>query len=209
MARKSGPSAETKFLRGDTGVDGAATVEKASAEETEASKAKEALYRGRTWLGREALTWLLFKSEGGEPLTQVEGKPLSVLFTGKLTLRAASGDVTEASLKGVSAPYSRLTRLALAQGLLVHGARLQLTHGEQSFEVSLDAEHFAVGSGKLPALLKEEGDDPLTERLEYSTRLSGLLDALLTAFMKVRTGKGWGAEVQALLEWRAQDPKAP
>jgi hypothetical protein len=204
MARRAqGPSAETKFLRGDTGVDGAKTNEEVPPEVAEAEKAKEALYRGRTWLGRELLTWLLFRSESGEPVAKVDGSNVSVLFTGKLSLRAASGDVTEVMLKGVAAPYSRLTRKALAEGLLAHGCRLLLTHGEQTFETNLDAEFFAVGSAKLPALLKDEGDDPVAERLELATRLSTVLDGLLDTFMKLRTSKAWAAEVKALHDWRS------
>ena len=56
-------TAESKFMRGQTGVDGAKTEETADPVEAEQAKAREALYRGRTWLGREALTWVLWRSE--------------------------------------------------------------------------------------------------------------------------------------------------
>jgi hypothetical protein len=195
-------SAERAFMRGETGVDGQATVEEVSPSEKEQAQAQEALLRGRTWLGRECLTWLLWKSESTDALLTVEGQPLTAMFNGKITLRAGAGDVTEVQLKGVSAPYSKLVRKALTRGLLVHSAKIQLTWGEQVYDFTLDAEFFDVRTAKLPALLQEEKDDQLTERLELATRASVLVDALVSAFVKERTGKSWEAKtVPALREW--------
>jgi hypothetical protein len=195
-------SAERAFMRGETGVDGQATVEEQSPDAKEQAQAQEALLRGRTWLGRECLTWLLWKSESSEALLTVEGQPLSAMFNGKITLRAGAGDVTEVQLKGVSAPYSKLVRQALSRGLLVHSAKIQLTWGEQVYDFSLDAEFFDVRTAKLPALLQEEKDDQLTERLELATRASILVDALVTAFVKERTATSWDAKVvPSLKEW--------
>lgn len=190
-ARTRAPSAETKFMRGQTGVDGGATEEKADADQLEQAKAREALYRGRTWLGREALTWVLWRSESSEPLCEVDELPLSVLFTGKLLLRAAAGEVTEVAVKGVSAPYSAIVRQALEKGILVHGARLQLSHGEQTFEVTIDAEFFDFKSAKLPQLLQEEEAEQRIERLELVGRLGRLVDALISEFIAARLSSGW------------------
>jgi hypothetical protein len=203
MNARSAAAAEAKFMRGETGVDGSSGKEVVDPEVAEQAKAKEALYRGRAWLGREALCWLLMKSESTEAICKVDGINLRVVFTGKMLLRAGSGEVTEVSAKGVSAPYSAIVRFALKRNLLVHGARLQLTHGEQTFEVTLDAERFDLRGGKLPALLNEgdEGEE-LVERLELVSRLGRLIDALLEQFIKVRVGPGWQKTVvPALRAW--------
>ncbi len=192
---------EKAFLRGEVGVDGQATEETQDEAQLEASKSREALLRGRTWLGRECLTWLLWKSESTEALLQLGGQDVTVLFHGKALLRAGAGDVTEASVKGVTAPYSKLVKQALQRGLLIHSARLQLTHGEQQFEATIDAEFFDLKAVKLPALLTESEDDKLTERLELVTRLSAITDALVAAFVKERTGKNWNKTVGSLKEW--------
>jgi hypothetical protein len=204
-ARKSKVSAETAFLRGDVGVDGQATHEEPDAGEKELAQAQEALLRGRTWLGRECLTWLLWKSESTEPVIDFKGKPVTVVFNSKLALRAASGDVTEAQVKGVTAPYSKLVKHALGKGLLAHGAKVQITWDEQVYDAGVDAEFFDLRSVKLPALLQEEEDDKVVERLELATRASHLVDALVAAFVKERTGKGWASKtVPALKEWMAE-----
>ena len=196
---------ERAFLRGEVGVDGAAVEEEKDETQVELAKAQEALLRGRTWLGRECLTWLLWKSESTEALLHLSDMPVNLVFNGKLTLRAASGDVTEAQVKGVAAPYAKLVRRALERGLLVHTAKIQATWGEQVYDFTLDAEFFDLRSVKLPALLQEEEDDKLTERLELATRASMLTDALVAAFVKERTAKTWTTKtVPALKEWMAE-----
>lgn len=206
MSARSQAMAEAKFMKGETGVDGASGKVEVDPDVAQQAKAAEALYRGRTWLGREALCWLLMKSESSEPLCKVAGQPLRVVFTGKVLLRAGSGEVTEVAAKGIAAPYSAIVRFALKRSLLVHSARLQLTHGDQTFEVTLDAERFDLRAAKLPALLNEgdEGEE-LTERLELVSRLSRLIDALIEQFIKVRAGPAWEkSAVPALKAWFAE-----
>lgn len=191
MAARRQASEETKFLRGDTGVDGAATKEQVDPGEAEQAKAREALYRGRTWLGRECLTWILFKSNDTNPIATLDDEPITVLFNGRLTLRAAAGDITEAAVKGVNAPYAGLIRQAADQGLLVHSARLTFTWQERVYEVTLDAEHFDVRAGKTPELMKEEEAEKITERLDHVATLGRVIDAVVARFMALRTSAQW------------------
>jgi hypothetical protein len=207
VARRDEARAEAAFLRGDVGVDGAATdADQRDAAEVERDKAREELLRGRTWLGRELLTWLLWRSESGDPLVEVEGTRLVVLFTGRITLRGLAGEVTELSARGAEAPYAVQVRRALDAGLLVHQARLRFTHGEgdaeKVYEATLDAEHLDVRAAKLPELLAEEGDDRVLERLFLAGQLSRFVDALVAAFLEERAGRGWAKRtVPALKRW--------
>jgi hypothetical protein len=203
VARRSEARAEAAFLRGDAGVDGAATdADVRDQAEVERDQAREQLLRGRTWLGRELLTWLLWRSEAGDPLVEVDGAGLVVLFTGRVLLRGLAGDVAELSARGAAAPYAPQVRRALASGLLVHQARLRLGHGERSFEVTLDAEHLQVRAAKLPELLTEEEDDRAAERLDLCEQLGRFVDALVDAFLAERSGKVWARKtVPALRAW--------
>lgn len=205
MGRREQARAEAAFLRGDTGVDGAATAEDVRDEaEVERGRAREELLRGRTYLGRELLTWLLWRSEAGDPVAELDGAGVGVLFTGKVLLRGVAGDVTEVSARGAAAPYAPQVRRALASGLLVHQARLRLTRGERVFEATLDAEHLDVRAAKLPELLGEDEDDRAAERLDLCEELGRMVDALVAAFLEVRAGKGWArSTVPALRAWMA------
>lgn len=208
MSRRDEARAEAAFMRGDAGVDGRATSEDVRDEaEVERGKAREALLRGRTWLGRELLTWLLWRSESTDPVTAHEGEDVFVVFTGRVVLRGVQGDVVELAARGAAAPYSAEVKRALDAGLLVHQARLQITRGERTFELTLDAEFLDVRAGKLPALLTEEEDDRLLERLALAEEATALVDALAGAFFAARTDKGWSRKtVPALKRWmRAEE----
>jgi hypothetical protein len=207
VARREQARAEAAFLRGDAGVDGAATDEDVRDEaEVERDKAREQLLRGRTYLGRELLTWLLWKSESGDPLVEVDDAGVVVLFTGKILLRGLAGDVTEVAARGAAAPYAAQVKRALASGLLVHQARLRLTQGERVFELTLDAEHLDVRAAKLPELLTDEEDDRAAERLELCEQLGRMVDALVAAFLEVRGARTWArSTVPALRAWMEEE----
>lgn len=203
MARREGKRAEADFLRGDVGVDGLATgADERDEAELDRNQAREQLLRGRTYLGRELLTWLLWRSEAGDPLVEIDGTGVVVLFTGRVVLRGLAGDVTELSARGVLAPYSRQIRRALDAGLLVHQARLRLVHGEKTYQATLDAEFLDVRAARLPELLAEEEDDRVLERLYLVEQLSAMVDALVAAFLAVRATSGWSRKtVPALKRW--------
>jgi hypothetical protein len=203
VARREQARAEAAFLRGDAGVDGVATdADVRDDAEVERDKAREQLLRGRTYLGRELLTWLLWRSESGDPVVELDGAGLVVLFTGKVLLRGVAGDVTEVAARGAAAPYAAQVKRAMASGLLVHQGRLRLTHGERVFEVTLDAEHLDVRGAKLPELLTEEEDDRAAERLDLCELLGRMVDALVAGFLEVRGARTWTrSTVPALRAW--------
>lgn len=210
MSKRDQARKDAAFARGEVGIDGVETEEQKDAAEVEADKAREQLLRGKTWLGREFLTWLLWRSEGGDPLLEVDGLDLVVLFTGRLTLKGVKGEVTELAAKGTMAPYSEIIRYAIDRGLLVHQARLRLTHGERTWEATLDAEHLDVKSAKLPELLTEEEDDRQSERLDLADQLSGFVDALVDDFLALRQSRAWNQKVvPALKSWAQGEGRAP
>jgi hypothetical protein len=208
MAKREQARAEAAFMRGDTGVDGAATEEKQDEAEVEKGKAREQLLRGRAYLGREFLTWLLWRSETGDPLVEHDGEGVNVLFMGRVVLRGVAGDVTEMSAKGTLAPYSEQVKHSLDRGLLVAQARVRFTNGEKEYECTLDSEFLDIRAAKLPALMSEEEDDQLSERLFLTEQLSAILDALVNDYLAVRAGRAWSKQVvPALKAWMRGEEK--
>jgi len=127
-----------------------------------------------------------------------------------VVLKGVSGDVTELSARGAMAPYSDQVRQALDRGLLVHQARLRLTHGEKVYEVTLDAEFLDIRAAKLPELMAEEEDDRLLERLYLTEQLSDMVDTLVQAFLEVRASRNWGKKVvPAMKSWMKGEDEAP
>lgn len=196
MGRRERAREEAAFLRGDVGVDGQATAQEQRDEaEVEKDKAREQLMRGQTWLGREFMTWLLWRSEEGAAITEQDGEGVVPLYVGRIILRGVHGEVVELAAKGTMAPYSMQVRRALDDGLLVHSGRVRFTRGERTWEATLDAEFLDVRSAKLPELLTEEEDDRLTERLDLTEQLSAMIDALVEAFLAIRASKTWSRDV--------------
>jgi hypothetical protein len=207
MGKKEQARADAQFARGEVGVDGQATEEVKDKAVVEQDKAREQFLRGKAYLGREFLTWLLWRSEAGEPLLEKDGAPVTVVFTARLVLRGISGDIVESTARGQMAPYSPLLRQQLDRGLLVHGARIRLTHGEKTYETALDAEFLDFKSGLLPDLLTREDDDRLQERLYLVEQLSGLVQALLEEFLQLRASRKWQKDVvPAMKEWMRDVP---
>lgn len=193
---------EAAFARGEIGIDGEATEEKREAAELERARAREQFLEGKTWLGREFLTWLLWKSESSEPLMSFNGEPIHVLFGGKLTLKGIAGEVIELGLKGAEAAYSQVNRFALEQGLLIHSAKLRLSLGEKDFDFTLDAQLLDIRTAKLPDLLTDDEDDRIQERLFLTERLGEVVQVIFVSFLSLRRSPEWRSEtLPAILSW--------
>lgn len=193
---------EAAFEAHEIGVDGQSVEVELDEEQLERLKVTDALVRGRTYLGRELLTWLLWRSNAGGPILDFDGEPVHVLLIGPLVLRGLAGEATELRVKGVMSPYSAIARRAIDSGLLIHAVRLRITHGERTYEVSVDAEHLALRSARLPDVLSEEEDDRISERLYLVEQLAAIVEALLAHFLALRTSRKWSEKaVPALKEW--------
>ena len=193
---------DAAFLRGEVGADGLAIQEAKDESEVEQSKAKEALGRNRAWLGREFLTWLLYRSNSTTALLEYDGEPVHLLMVGASILQGPAGDATELRAKGHMSAYAEAVRPAFNRGLLLHQARLRLLHGEKVFEVTVDAEFFGFRSVSIPKLMTEETDEVLEERLFLIDRLTELFDQLWLSFVKLRCSNKWhSAEVPKIKKW--------
>lgn len=208
MAKQKQARQDAAFARGAVGVDGAAEEDTRDESEVEQEKAREQYLRGKAYLGREFLTWLLWMSESGEPIIELDSEPVVVLMTDRLLLKGLTGEIIELSARGAMAPYSSLMRQSLDRGLLVHQCRLRLNHGERAYAVTLDAEFFDCRSAKLPSLLSAGDEDQLEERLFLADQLSTMVQMMLEKFLTLRSSKKWASEVVPELKaWMGEAPK--
>ncbi len=193
------PQADKREL---LGVDGLPVEEVEDRATQERQKAIDDLSRQRAWLGREFLTWLLWRSESGDRFLEIDGEDVTLVFVGPVVLQGLAGDATELRAKGHQSAYSAVVKEAIARGLPVHQARLRLQHGEQVYEATVEAEGLSMRSVKLPALLVEEGDDRRFERLALVDHAAAIIDGLWEAFAEARSGPDWLAlEVPGMGGW--------
>ncbi len=181
------------------GLQQASVVDDEALAEQDRSKAREAMGRQRAWLGREMLTWLLWKSNASGPIFEYEGEEVLVLFTGAVVLQGVAGDTTELKAKGHQAAYADVVRQAMVRGLLIHQARLRWVVGDveasRVFEVTIDAEHFSLRQVRLPKVLSEDPDEALMERLFLLDQLGEMFEFLWEHFVEIRKRPTWAREV--------------
>ena len=171
--------------------------------ETTASAAETAARADRedyAFLAREFLTWLVWHAEtqGGTFAGQGDVPDFSIQFGGRLTLHAGDGAVSEMVLKGASPGVSPDVRYALAGGLAVKEAELQLFIAgdeERGYMFTLSAEYFDLKRVQIPALLTEEDDDRADERLMLLGSLDAALELAFRHFLGERTRPTWSRTV--------------
>jgi hypothetical protein len=147
------------------------------------------------FLGREFMTWLLWRVSRGEVGFEDDGGAFSIGFGGKLRMTGPAGDVTDAVLKGRSPGASVELAAGLGAGRTVREAELSIARGDREFRLTLVAETLDWRSVKLPSRLKNEGDDRLGERTALLDELESAVGAAFQAFVKERTRPVWGRSV--------------
>lgn len=147
------------------------------------------------FLGREFMTWLLWRAARGEATFEDDGGEFGVGFGGKLRLTGAAGDVTDAVLKGRSPGMSVELAASLGAGRTVREAELSIARGDREFRFTLVAETLDWKGVKLPSRLKDQGDDRLGERTALLDELESAVGAAFQAFVKERTRPMWQRSV--------------
>ncbi len=107
------------------------------------------------YLGREFMTWLLWRVDAGEGDFGARGEEFSVAFGGRVRLGAPLGFATDLVLKGSSPAYGAEARAAIGSGHTLREAEMRVTRGELEWRFTLIGETLDLRSVKLPALLKE------------------------------------------------------
>jgi hypothetical protein len=175
------------------------------------------------YLGREFLTWLLWRADSGE----AEWDDFAVSFGGRVRLQGVGGDVTDAVLKGRSAALGVETRAGIGAGRTLREAELRLATDVREWRFTLVADTLDWKSVKLPTVLDKEDEvllldepgpkkrpkakkkeleiDPLTERMELLHELDEKMTAVFQSFLGERIRPAWTrSTVPALRTWLAE-----
>ena len=159
------------------------------------------------FLGREFLSWLTFHAEakGGTFAPRSMGKEdledFSVAIGGKVTLRTPAGMLTDVTLKGPSPATSPDIRYLMAGGHAVREIQLRFEQGDRVWVATLTSE-LDVKSVKLPALLEEEHDTRVDERLALLDRLNTLVLVVFSEFLHLRRNAvRWSQVLREMREW--------
>ena len=161
-------------------------------------------------LGQEFLTWLWFRSETRPAsFSDKEGQPYGVAMEQRVVVQGGEGESLETA--SVSGPLSQLleARLGLRTGKKVTRALIRFEQDSLTWQVSMKAEDFALGSLRTPKVEQEGDEDPdalFLEKMYLTERCLGLFDAAFKLFLSTRLSGEWEEEAHAMSVWMTTDP---
>ncbi|MBI4773577.1 MAG: hypothetical protein HY788_05245 [Deltaproteobacteria bacterium] len=161
-----------------------------------------------SFLGREFLTWLWFKSEERNGTVHLpDTGDVFIQFQKRIVLESGEGEYAETvSCQGFHADLAE-GKAALREGKKVREARITLGVGSQEWEFTFKADQFQFQSMKLPKtmpLSEEEQDlEPrLLERISLVEEPVQAMQRLFEQFLSKRLGSAWiDEELPSLRKW--------
>lgn len=158
------------------------------------------LVEKRRFMGREFMLWLWFQSEIREGRVEVEDfGPCEIWLEGQLTLVQ---EKEQTRLKGATPSTAPEAKEALRQGKMPTQARVRVERGELAFTFLLQADSLGLSGVRIPAEVKDEGDERFYERMYLVEELEALVGAVFADFLAQRLSPAWEhAVAPAMRAW--------
>jgi hypothetical protein len=162
------------------------------------------------FLGNEFLLWLWWRWE-----TQSDTIPLSDdsevtgMFARTLSLQCPRDESGKETITAVSPVHLPEAAQAIRTGKLPRKAGLILVRHGQQYELTLQAETFAISGAKIrteEAKEMAEGQGIREQRVESVCGLHETVALLFHAFCEQRIGKNWPGELEYIRRWLKSDP---
>ena len=159
-----------------------------------------------SFLGREFLTWLWYRSDVNEGLFTQGEQQIEVWFDAKLVLEAL-GDLKEQNvIKAETPTETQEARTSLLNGKQVREARLRVISDQKQWTVTIKADDLSLSQMKIPALLSREEDDQLYERFYLVEELQDIIERLFSQFVAILLDDdAWRGEVAPIRDWVQRD----
>jgi len=161
------------------------------------------------FLGNEFLLWLWWRWETqGDSIELSDGSTVTGMFARTITLECPRGESGKGTISADDPTYLPEAAQAIRSGKLPRKAGLILVrHGEQ-YELTLQAETFAVSGAKIHVDEDAEGRGILDSRIEGLRGLRETLDLLFRVFCQRRIAQGWSTELKQVREWLTAKPRS-
>jgi len=162
------------------------------------------------FLGPEFLLWLWLRAEiVNKPIALPELGDFEVWLDNQITLQSDIDPNERVTVRGAAPSGSPEAREAVRAQKFPVRARIAIRNEERDFACVLVAHRFAIGSGKIPAVLTKDTDDAFQERMTLVERLCHNLDALYAAFLRDRLSPLWKEAWEPALVCWADDEAIP
>jgi len=160
------------------------------------------------FLGNEFLLWLWWHWETqGDTIKLSDDSEVTGMFAKTLILECPRGESGKGTISAQDPTDLPEAAQAIRSGKLPRKAGLMLVrHGEQ-YELTLQAETFAVGGAKVLIDEDAEGRGIAEGRIERLRGLKETLDLLFQAFCERRIGKSWAGDLGHMQSWLNTKPR--
>lgn len=164
--------------------------------------------RRTQFLGREFLTWLMFRAAQDDGIFRdEEGDVVEVFFERALTLDGENPAREMSTIKVDEPTRSEEVMLSLRLGKKVSRARLTLVTEGREYALVLDAASLTMRSIKLPDAPAMDPIENMVEKTEYCRDLEDVVHRLFVRYVRMRLDPdAWADEAAAIAGWLAGTP---
>lgn len=154
------------------------------------------------FLGNEFLLWLWWRWETqGDTIELSDGSEVTGMFSRTMTLECPQGDSGKGTIAADDPTYLPEATQAIRSGKLPRKAGLIMVRHSDQYELTLQAETFAVSGAKILVDEDAEGRGILEDRIEGVRGLQETLDLLFQAFCERRIGNAWSSDLGKMRAW--------
>jgi hypothetical protein len=156
--------------------------------------------------GREFLTWLFWRTDSaGGKFELPKSGDVHLWVEDRMLFKDGAERPATATLAGGDPARSPEARAALFGGKKLSRVKLGLKRGEREWSFTLDGETLDMGALKIPALLTQEEDEVLFERLALLEEAAFVVDELFGEYAKARLSDGWErGDAAKIARWIAE-----
>lgn len=160
------------------------------------------MVQAKSFLGKEFLTWLWFRSELNPTFELSNRKTLEIELLDSMALDAGFGDAKSTVLRGDSPGTSPEAATALLQGKKVRRVRLKLSLDGIDWIATVDGETMHLHGLKLPQTGKIPFDEALGLRIDFLAEFEEMFSAVLEEFLSTRLDeRKWKKELKLVQDW--------
>jgi len=159
--------------------------------------------RRTEFLGREFLTWMMFRSARDEGVFRMnEGDVIEVMFEKALTLEGENPAREMSSIKVDDPTDSEEVLLSLRLNKKVSRARITVIADSREYHLLLDAPTLSLRGVKLPDLVAIDPIEALAEQSSTLTDIEDIIHRLFIQFVRMRLDTAaWAEETGADSKW--------
>lgn len=163
------------------------------------------------FLGNEFLLWLWWRWETqSDTIALPDGSEVTGMFARTLSLQCPRDESGKETITSESPVHLPEAVQAIRTGKLPRKAGLTLVRQGEQYDLTLQAETFAISGAKIQIedAETEEGQGILERRIESVRSLHETVGLLFRVFCDQRIGKSWTSELQQMRRWLKKADKS-